>query len=88
MLHRANIAALNNVMALGSQVQPSTTPIRIDIPPMLDDDDDGADGDEDIGPLNPEELRARAERTLQNFKSGKANAGKNNRNTIKRGNKK
>jgi len=40
MLHRANIAALNNVMALGSQVPPSNTPIRIDLPPMLDENED------------------------------------------------
>jgi len=31
-LHRANIAALNNVMALGSQTTPSTAQVRIDPP--------------------------------------------------------
>ena len=64
MLHRANIAALNNVMALGSQVPPSNTPIRIDLPPMLDENEDQGDFDDEEGPLNPEEMRQRAERTL------------------------
>lgn len=39
-------------------------------------------------PLNPEEMRQRAERTLQNIKSGKINSGKGARNPGKRGNKK
>jgi coiled-coil domain-containing protein 63/114 len=64
MLHRANIAALNNVMALGSQVASNNAPITIALPNMQDDDEEA--GEEDELPLSFEELRARADNMIKN----------------------
>jgi coiled-coil domain-containing protein 63/114 len=87
MLHRANIAALNNVMALGSQATGNNAPITISLPAMQDDDEEPGDGDDDEVPLTVDELRSRAERHIQNFKLSRGVTMKNTKQN-KRTNKK
>ncbi|OMJ85722.1 hypothetical protein SteCoe_12918 [Stentor coeruleus] len=77
MLHRANIAALNNVMALGSQAVPNNAPITISLPNMLDDDEEPVDTDEAEPVLTIDELRSRVERQMQNFKLSRGATLKN-----------
>lgn len=86
-LHRANIAALNNVMALGSQVTSNNAPITISLPAMQDDDEEIPECDDDEVPLTMDELRSRAERHIQNFKLSRGITLKNSKQ-VKRINKK
>lgn len=67
-LHRASIAALNNVMALAYQSLPQSTEVKIELPPFLDQDEAV---DEDAKLLTADEIRARAERNLQSWKQGR-----------------
>ena len=78
-LHKSNIAALNNVMALGSQTMGNTAPITIPLPVLQDEEDDGMDVDDEEIPLPVDELRARAERTLQNWKLTRSSTNKPNK---------
>lgn len=89
MLHRANIAALNNVMALGSQVVQNNAPIQLLVPVLQDEEEDGIEFDDDEIPLSVDELRARAERHLQNWKLARGPTVKSNKaQGAKRNNKK
>jgi chromosome segregation ATPase len=67
-LHRSSIAALNNVMALAYQSLPQTTEVKIELPPFLEQDEGN---DEDAVVLSADEIRARAERHLSNWKAGR-----------------
>ena len=86
-LHRANIAALNNVMALGSQNSSNNAPVTISLPAMQDEDEEPGDGEDDEAPLTVDELRSRAERHIQNFKLSRGVTMKNSKQN-KRINKK
>ena len=87
MLHRANIAALNNVMALGSQATSNNAPITISLPVMQDEDEEQGECEDDEVPLTVDELRSRAERHIQNFKLSRGTTLKNSKQN-KRINKK
>ena len=87
MLHRANIAALNNVMALGSQAASNNAPITIALPAMQDDDEETGECEGDEAPLTVDELRLRAEKHTQNFKLSRGVTLKNSKQN-KRINKK